>query len=39
MAALKGLKKKEAKEKITSLLNTVNLTNAAHKNSADFREV
>lgn len=31
MAALKGLKKKEAKEKITSLLNTVNLTNAAHK--------
>ena len=31
MAALKGLKKKEAKEKITSLLDTVNLTNAAHK--------
>ena len=31
MAALKGLKKKEAKEKITSLLETVNLTDAAHK--------
>ena len=31
MAALKGLKKKEAKEKITQLLETVNLTDAAHK--------
>ena len=36
MAALKGLKKKEAKEKITSLLNTVNLTNAAHKKLGGF---
>ena len=36
MAALKGLKKKEAKEKITSLLDTVNLTNAAHKKLGSF---
>ena len=36
MAALKGLKKKEAKEKITSLLDTVNLTNAAHKKLGGF---
>lgn len=31
MSALKGLKKKEAKDKITSLLDTVNLTDSAHK--------
>lgn len=36
MAALKGLKKKEAKEKITSLLETVNLTDAAHKKLGSF---
>lgn len=36
MAALKGLKKKETKEKITSLLDTVNLTNAAHKKLGGF---
>lgn len=36
MAALKGLKKKEAKAKITSLLDTVNLTNAAHKKLGGF---
>ncbi len=36
IAALKGLKKKEAKEKITSLLDTVNLTNAAHKKLGSF---
>lgn len=36
MAALKGLKKKEAKEKITSLLETVNLTSAAHKKLGSF---
>lgn len=39
MAALKGLNKKEAKEKIASLLDTVNLTDAAHKNSVDFQVV
>ncbi|MCD8025578.1 MAG: ABC transporter ATP-binding protein, partial [Clostridiales bacterium] len=36
MAALKGLKKKEAKEKITALLETVNLTSAAHKKLGSF---
>lgn len=36
MAALKGLKKKEAKEKITQLLETVNLTDAAHKKLGAF---
>ena len=36
MSALKGLKKKEAKEKITSLLKTVNLTNLAHKKLGGF---
>lgn len=36
MAALKGLKKKEAKQKITSLLETVNLTGAAHKKLGGF---
>lgn len=36
MAALKGLKKKEAKEKITQLLETVNLTDAAHKKLGGF---
>ncbi len=36
MAALKGLKKKEAKEKITQLLETVNLTNTAHKKLGGF---
>ena len=36
MAALKGLKKKEAKEKITSLMETVNLTSAAHKKLGGF---
>ena len=36
MAALKGLKKKEAKEKITQLLETVNLTDAAHKKLGSF---
>ena len=36
MAALKGLKKKEAKEKITSLLETVNLTESAHKKLGGF---
>ncbi len=36
MAALKGLKRKEAKEKITSLLKTVNLTDAAHKKLGAF---
>lgn len=34
MAALKGLKKKEAKQKIASLLETVNLKESAHKNWA-----
>lgn len=36
MSALKGLKKNEAKEKITSLLETVNLTNSAHKKLGGF---
>lgn len=36
MAALKGLKRKEAKGKITSLLKTVNLTDAAHKKLGAF---
>jgi ABC-type multidrug transport system ATPase subunit len=36
MSALKGLKKKEAKDKITSLLETVNLTSAAHKKLGSF---
>lgn len=36
MSALKGLKKKEAKGKITSLLKTVNLTNSAHKKLGGF---
>lgn len=36
MAALKGLKKKEAKAKITSLLETVNLKSAAHKKLGAF---
>ncbi len=36
MAALKGLKKKEAKQKITLLLETVNLTSSAHKKLGSF---
>lgn len=36
MAALKGLKKKEAKEKISQLIVTVNLTDAAHKKLGSF---
>ncbi len=36
MAALKGLKRKEAKEKITMLLETVNLTDSAHKKLGAF---
>lgn len=36
MAALKGLKRKEAKEKITKLLKTVNLTDSAHKKLGAF---
>lgn len=36
MAALKGLKKKEAKEKITSLIETVNLSSAVHKKLGGF---
>ena len=36
MAALKGLKKKEAKEKIPRLLETVNLTSVAHKKLGSF---
>lgn len=36
MAALKGLKKKEAKQKITSLIETVNLTSATHKKLGGF---
>lgn len=36
MSALKGLKKKEAKNKITSLLDTVNLTDSAHKKLGGF---
>ena len=36
MSALKGLKKKEAKDKITSLLDTVNLTDSAQKKLGGF---
>ncbi len=36
MAALKGLKRNEAKEKITKLLETVNLTDASHKKLSQF---
>ena len=36
MAALKGLKKKEAQAKITSLLETVNLNDSAHKKLGSF---
>lgn len=36
MAALKGLQKKEAKSKITGLLDTVNLTDSAHKKLGSF---
>jgi len=36
MAALKGLKKKEAKEKITALIETVNLSSATHKKLGGF---
>lgn len=36
MAALKGLKKKDAKQKITSLLETVNLKESAHKKLGSF---
>lgn len=36
MAALKGLQKKEAKLKITQLLDTVNLTDSAHKKLGSF---
>ncbi len=36
MSALKGLKRKEAKEKITELLKTVNLTKSAHKKLGSF---
>lgn len=36
MAALKGLKRKEAKEKIPKLLETVNLTDSAHKKLGAF---
>ena len=36
MSALKGLKKNEAKDKITSLLETVNLTESAHKKLGGF---
>lgn len=36
MAALKGLKRKEAKEKIVKLLDTVNLTDSAHKKLGAF---
>lgn len=36
MAALKGMKRKAAKEKIYSLLETVNLTEAAHKKLGAF---
>lgn len=36
MAALKGLKKKVAKEKITSLIETVNLSSATHKKLGGF---
>ena len=36
MAALKGLKRKEAKEKIAKLLETVNLSDSAHKKLGAF---
>ena len=36
MSALKGLKKKDVKEKITSLLETVNLTESAYKKLGGF---
>lgn len=36
MAALKGIKKATAKKKITQLLDTVNLTNSAHKKLGSF---
>lgn len=36
MAALKGLKKKQAKDKIALLLETVNLTSSAHKKLGSF---
>lgn len=36
MAALKGLKRKEAKDKIKKLLETVNLTDSAHKKLGAF---
>ena len=36
MAALKGLKRNEAKEKITKLLETVNLKDSAHKKLGSF---
>lgn len=36
MAALKGLKKQEAKSKITGLLDTVNLTDSVHKKLGSF---
>ena len=36
MSALKGLKRKEAKEKITSLIETVNLQQATHKKLGSF---
>lgn len=36
MAALKGLKRKEAKEKISQLLKIVNLTDSAHKKLGGF---
>lgn len=36
MAALKGLKKKETKQKIASLLETVNLKNSQHKKLGSF---
>lgn len=36
MAALKGLKKKESKQKIVSLLETVNLIDSAHKKLGSF---
>lgn len=36
MAALKGLKRKDAKQKITMLLETVNLTKVAHKRICSF---
>lgn len=36
MAALKGLKRKDAKKKIVTLLKTVNLTDSAHKKLGSF---